>query len=294
MTDVSDTVASSHQKRSSEAALRDRRQIVIAPASGWVPLDLREFWSYRGLLFFLALRDIKVRYKQTVLGAAWAVLQPVLTMVVFSIFFGKLAGIPSDGVPYPLFAFCGLIPWHLFSFSLTQAGNSLVAEQRLITKVYFPRIIIPLASVLTGVLDSLISLVVFMGLLVYFQVPITAKILLLPVLMFGAVLAALSVGIWLAALNVKYRDFRYTIPFLVQLWMFASPVAYPSSLVPEAWRSLYGLNPMAGIVEGFRWALIGTPPPGGLIAVSIVTVLVLLTGGLFYFRRMEDHFADII
>jgi lipopolysaccharide transport system permease protein len=258
-------------------------------------LDLRELWLYRELLWFLAVRDVKVRYKQTVLGAAWAVIQPLFTMIVFSIFFGRLAGISSDGVPYPLFALCALLPWQLFSYALTQSSNSLVAEQRLITKVYFPRLIVPLSSVLAGLVDFGIAFVLLLGMMAWYGMAPGWAALTVPLFLLFAVATALAVGLWLAALNVQYRDFRYTIPFLAQLWMFVSPVAYPSSLVPEPWRPLYGLNPMAGVIEGFRWALLGRADPSwGLLGVSAAVVALLLVGGLFYFRRMEKTFADVV
>jgi lipopolysaccharide transport system permease protein len=267
----------------------------IRPSRGWRALDLGELWHYRELLVFLAWRDIALRYKQTALGVGWAVIQPLFTMIVFSVFFGALARVPSDGVPYPLFALVGLLPWQLFAYALTQASNSLVAEQRLITKVYFPRLLIPLASVLAGLTDFLIAFgLVVAGMLVYGVVP-GWPVLMVPLFTMLAVVTALAVGLWLAALNVQFRDVRYTVPFLTQLWMFATPVAYPSSLVPEAYRPLYGLNPMAGVVEGFRWALLGQADlPLGLMAVSTAVVLALLVGGLFYFHRLERTFADVV
>jgi lipopolysaccharide transport system permease protein len=273
-----------------------RREVVrIRPSRGWKALDLGEMWRYRELLVFLAWRDVALRYKQTALGVGWAVIQPLFTMIVFSVFFGALARVPSDGVPYPLFSLVGLLPWQLFAYALTQASNSLVAEQRLITKVYFPRLLIPLASVLAGLVDFLIAFaLVVVAMLIYGVVPGWA-ILAVPLLTLFAVATALAVGLWLAALNVQFRDVRYTVGFLTQLWMALTPVAYPSSLVPEAYRPLYGLNPMAGVVEGFRWALLGQPDlPVGLMAVSATVVLVLLVGGLFYFRRLERTFADVV
>ena len=268
---------------------------VIRPASGWVPLQLRELWEYRELLYFLVWRDVKVRYKQTTLGAAWAVIQPFFTMVVFSIFFGRLAKLPSDGVPYPVFAYCALVPWSYFATSLSQAGNSLVEHQRLITKVYFPRLMVPAASVVAGLLDLAIAFVVLLGMLLFYGMAPSFRILLLPAFVLLALLTSLGVGLWLSALNVRYRDVRYTMPFLIQLWLFLTPVAYSSSLVPERWRTLYGLNPMTGVVEGFRWALLGTSdPPGGMLVVSMVSVLGVLLAGLFYFRRVERNFADVV
>ena len=268
--------------------------LVIQPRRGWLRINFRELWEYRELLYFLVWRDIKVRYKQTALGAAWAVLQPVLTMLVFSVFFGRLAKVPSDGLPYPVFVYTALLPWQLFSYALTESANSLVGSQHLIKKVYFPRLVAPISSVLAGLVDFAISFVVLLGLMLYYGVVPTAAVALLPVFVLLALATALSVGLWLSALNVQFRDVRYTIPFLIQFWMFATPVAYPSSLVPERWRPLLGLNPMAGVVDGFRWALLGQKSaPGPLLWVSIAAVIVLLLGGLMYFRRMEATFADV-
>jgi lipopolysaccharide transport system permease protein len=267
----------------------------IEPSRGWVSLRLGELWEYRELLYFLVWRDIKVRYKQTALGAAWAILQPVLTMMVFSVFFGRLAKVPSDGIPYPVFVYAALIPWQLFSYALSESANSLVSSQNLIQKVYFPRLVIPIAGVLAGLVDFAIAFVVLLGMMAYYGIHPTAAILVLPAFIVFAIAAALGVGLWLSALNVRFRDVRYTIPFLTQFWMFATPVAYPSSLVPEKWRALYGLNPMAGVVEGFRWALLGkSTSPGPLLWVSVAAVILLLIGGLAYFRRMEKTFADIV
>ncbi len=269
--------------------------LIIRPSTGWVSLRLRELWEYRELLYFLAWRDVKVRYKQTALGAAWAILQPVFAMLVFSIVFGRLAKIPSDGVPYPVFAYCALLPWQLFAHALTESGNSLVANERLITKVYFPRLVIPLATLLAGLVDFGIAFLVLLGMMAYYGIAPTAAMVALPFFLLLALATALGVGLWLSALNVQYRDVRYTIPFLTQFWLFATPVAYPASLVPEPWRALFGLNPMAGVVEGFRWALLGTAKgPGTLLVVSSAVVLVLLVGGLYYFRRMEKSFADVV
>lgn len=270
-------------------------RVRVAPSTTWVPLRARELWEYRELLFFLVWRDIKVRYKQTALGVAWAIIQPVCAMIVFSVFFGHLAKIPSDGIPYPIFAYAALLPWTLFAHALTESSNSLVANQNLITKVYFPRLVVPVSAAVSGIIDFAISLGVLFGMMCYYRLVPTAAIVALPLFLVLTVTAALAVGLWLSALNVKYRDVRYTIPFLTQVWLFATPVAYPSSLVPEAWRPLYGLNPMVGVVEGFRWALLGkTQPSGGVLAVSMGIVIVLLVGGLFYFRKMEKTFADIV
>lgn len=267
----------------------------LEPASAWTSIGFKELWRNRELLYFLTWRDVKVRYKQTVLGAAWAIIQPFLMMVVFSLFFGRLAGVPSDGIPYPVFTFCGLLPWQLFSHALTESSNSLVGNQNLITKVYFPRLVIPMAAVLGGVIDFLIAFAILLLLMLYYGIVPGWAIVTLPGFLLLAIASALGVGLWLSALNVQYRDVRYTINFLVQFWLFATPVAYPSSLIPEKWRALYGLNPMAGVVEGFRWALLGkSDPPGMMLWVSIGVVFVILIGGLYYFRRMEQEFADVV
>lgn len=277
------------------AAERAMPSLVIRPSRGWIALNLADLWRYRELIYFLAWRDIRVRYKQTALGAAWAVIQPFFTMIVFSIFFGQLAKIPSDGVPYPIFAYCALLPWQLFAYSLTESSNSLVANQQLITKVYFPRLVIPISTVLAGLLDFLIAFVVLIGMMMYYGIAPTAAVWSLPLFLLLAVGTALGAGLWLSALNVQYRDVRYAIPFLTQFWLFATPIAYPSSLIPGPWRAIYGLNPMAGVVEGFRWALLGTGnPPSGLLLVSALATLVVLLSGLYYFRRMERTFADTV
>jgi lipopolysaccharide transport system permease protein len=269
--------------------------VVIRPSRNWVALNLRDLWAYRELLYFLTWRDIKVRYKQTVLGAAWAILQPFLTMVVFSVFFGRLAKVPSEGVPYPIFTYCALLPWNYFAGALDRAGNSLVGSANLITKVYFPRLVVPMSAVLAGLLDFAIAFVVLIGMMLFYGIVPTAAVLALPAFILLAMVTALGVGLWLSAMNVQYRDVRYAIPFLVQFWLFASPVAYPSTLVPERWRTLYGLNPMAGVVEGFRWALLGSGrAPGPMLTVSAGVAVVLLVSGTFYFRRMERTFADIV
>jgi lipopolysaccharide transport system permease protein len=258
-------------------------------------LNLSDLWRYRELLYFLTWRDIKVRYKQTALGAVWAVLQPLLTMLVFSVIFGVLANLPSDDVPYPIFTYTALLPWQLFAFALTQSSTSLVTDQNLITKIYFPRLVIPIASVMAGLADFAIAFIVLLGMLLVYQIPLTLRLLVLPPLILLALVTALAVGLWLSALNVKYRDVRYTLPFLTQLWLYATPIAYSSSLIPEQWRWLYCLNPMTGVVEGFRWALLGkTSPVGSLIFVSAGVVVLLFLGGLIYFKRIEDSFADVI
>jgi lipopolysaccharide transport system permease protein len=268
---------------------------LLRPRRGWQPIRLAELWRFRELLWFLAWRDVKVRYKQTALGVGWAVLQPLFMMILSSLIFGGLGQIPSGDVPYPLFSLCALLPWQLFAYALTQASNSVVSEQNLITKVYFPRVIIPLSSVLSGLVDFAIAFVLLVVMMAWYGVAPGWGIVALPLFILLALGAALGVGLWLSALNVQYRDFRYTLPFLTQFWFFATPVVYPSSLVPERWRLLYGLNPMAGVVEGFRWALLGkAEPPGPMVWVSAASTAVLLVGGLFYFRRMERSFADVV
>jgi len=268
--------------------------ITIEPQRGWASLELRDLWRYRELLFLLTWRDIKVRYAQTALGAAWAVLQPLLTMLIFSVIFGQLAKLPSDGFPYPIFTFTALLPWQVFAFSLTNASSSLVNSERLISKVYFPRLIIPIASVLPGLVDFAISFLVLAGMMVYYQIPLSPRLLSLPFFLLLAVASALAVGLWLSALNVQYRDIRYVVPFLTLFWQYATPVAYSASLIPEKWRLLYGLNPMTGVVEGFRWALLGSGQVSGLIWVSTTIIVLLFISGLAYFKRMEATFADVI
>jgi len=268
---------------------------VIRPTSGWAALDAAALWRHRELLLFMALRDVKLRYRQTLLGAGWAILQPLSTALVFTVFFGRLGGLPSDGAPYALFALCGLVPWQLFSQALLQSSDSLVESRAILSKVYFPRIIIPFSKVGAGLLDFAISLALLGLALLWYRVALRPGIAAVPLLAILALVSALGAGLWLATLNVRYRDIKYTVPFLTQLWLFATPVAYPASVVPERYRAWLGLNPMAGVVEGFRWALLGTPAPAaGLLAVSSATAVLLLVTGLFYFRRMERHFADVI
>jgi len=271
------------------------RKTIIKPSYGWAALNLRDLVLYRELIFFMTWRDLKVRYKQTLLGASWAILQPFLTMVVFSIFFGNLAKVPSDGVPYPIFSYTALIPWTLFSKALQDASRSLVANSHMITKVYFPRMILPLSSVMAGVVDFLIAFVVLLGMMIFFNIFPTVNVLVLPLFLLLALVTAVGVGLWLSALNVLFRDINYVLPFLTQFWMFLTPVAYPSSMVPSEWQVIYALNPMTGVVEGFRWALLGTgPPPGIMTLVSSITAVILLISGMFYFRRMERLFADMV
>lgn len=267
----------------------------IEPTRGWVSLKLRELWDYRELLYFFTWRDVKVRYKQTVLGAAWAILQPFLTMVIFSLFFGQLAKIPSDGIPYPVFAFTALVPWSFFASTLALGSESLVTSASLIKKVYFPRLAMPIATVLAGLVDFMLAFVVLLVMILYYGIVPTVNIIWLPLLLLLAVVTSLGAALWLSAMNVQFRDVRYAIPFLVQIWLFATPIAYPSSLLPEPWRTLYAINPMVGVVEGFRWALLGVDTaPGFMIIVSSLAAVGLLFSGAFYFRRMEKTFADVV
>jgi lipopolysaccharide transport system permease protein len=269
--------------------------IRIEPSRGWVSLKLHEIWEYRELLYFLAWRDIKVRYKQTAFGAAWAIIQPFFTMLIFSVFFGKLARIPSDGIPYPIFAYAALVPWTFFANGLNQSSNSLVTSAQLIKKVYFPRLIVPVATVVSGVVDFFLAFVVLLGMMFYYAVVPTNNIFWLPAFLLLALITSLGVGLWLSTLNVEYRDVRYAVPFITQFWLFATPIAYPSTLLSEPWRTVYGLNPMVGVVEGFRWALLGTETrPGAMIFVSSIMALAILVAGAFYFRRMEKTFADVV
>jgi lipopolysaccharide transport system permease protein len=269
--------------------------ITIRPPKGWAPLDLREFVGAHELLYFLVLRNLKLRYKQTLLGASWAVLQPLLTMAVFTVVFGRLARLGSDGLPYPIFALAALVPWTYFGNALTQAGNSLVDQHQLLTKVYFPRLLLPLAAVIAGLVDLVIAFALLLVVLACYGIPPSARLVAVPAFALLAAATALAPGIWLAALNVRYRDVRHVIPFLVQIWLFATPVAYSSALVPDRWRSFYGLNPMVGVVDGFRWMVApNARAPGVGLAVAIAAVAVLLTAGLYFFRRMERSFADVV
>jgi lipopolysaccharide transport system permease protein len=269
--------------------------IVIQPSQGFFHLDLPAVWQYRELLYFLIWRDVKVRYKQTALGVAWAILQPLMTMLIFTVIFGKFAKIPSDGLPYPIFAYTALLPWQYFSQALSHSGDSLVQNANLIKKVYFPRLIVPIAAALAPLVDFAVAFVILLSLMVWFGIPPTWGLLALPLFLLLALMTVLAVSLFLSALNVKYRDVRYTIPFLVQFWMYASPVAYPVSIVPEKWRLLYSLNPMVGVIDGCRWALLGKASPElGVMAVSAAVVLALLIGGMIYFKRMERTFADVI
>ncbi len=274
---------------------RSYKVTVIRPERGWLPINLRELWLHRELLYFLVWRDVKVRYKQTLLGAAWAIIQPFFMMVVFTLFFGTLAQIPSQGIPYPLFSYSALLPWMLFAEGVSRSSNSLVADAGLIQKVYFPRLALPLAAVLAPLVDFAIASVILLGMMVYYGYIPGIAILWLPAFLLLELMLGLGVGLWLSAMSIEYRDVRYVIPFLVQLWLFASPVVYPSTFVPERFQAAYGLlNPMAGVIEGFRWALLGTSPPGHLFLGSVAIVVVVLVSGAFYFRRREKAFADVV
>lgn len=288
---------------SSTSPLTDIPVTIIKPSRGWVSLRLDEVWQFRELFYFFIWRDIKVRYKQTVLGAAWAIIVPFMNMVVFSLFFGRLADMPSDDIPYPLWNFAALVPWQFFTNGVNNSANSLVTNANMIKKIFFPRLVLPTAAAVSGIVDFILAfLVLLLMVLGYhvfniagFSVSLTLNVLWLPLFLLLAVTTSLGVGLWLSAMNVQFRDVRHVVPFLVQFWLFATPIAYPSSLIPEAWRVMYGLNPMAGVVEGFRWTLLNTPaPPSAMLAVSAVTSLVLLTSGAYYFRRMEKTFADVV
>jgi lipopolysaccharide transport system permease protein len=268
--------------------------LIIEPPKRWVPIDFHELWNYRELIYSFTLRDIKIRYKQTALGFLWAIIQPLFMMIIFTFFFGNLAQIPSENVPYPLFVLAGLLPWTLFSEGLTRSTMSTVQNANIMTKVYFPRIIMPISGVLSPLVDFAVSISILVVMMAYYGFVPTLNVVFLPLFILLALATSLGVGLWLSALNVKYRDFQYTVPFIIQLWLFASPVVYPASLLPESVRFLYGLNPMAGVIEGFRWALLGTGTPSGLVLVSVTVVIALLISGGFYFRRMEQYYADIV
>lgn len=273
----------------------DVPEILIKPSKGWVSLKLEEVWEYRELLYFLAWRDIKVRYKQTVLGVSWAIIQPFFSMIIFSVFFGGLAQIPSDGIPYPIFTYAALVPWTFFANGLRQSTESLVSGANLLKKVYFPRLVMPIAAVLSGLVDFTLAFILLLAMMLFFGVVPTAAIVWLPLLLLLGLITSLGAGMWLTAMNAQFRDVRYVVPFLIQAWMFATPIVYPSSLLSEPWRTLYGINPMVGVIEGFRWALLGIDTqPGPIILVSALVSIVLLISGAFYFRRMEKTFADVI
>jgi lipopolysaccharide transport system permease protein len=274
---------------------RELPETYIEPLKGWASLQLRELWAYRDLFYFFAWRDLKVRYKQTIMGASWAIIQPFFTMVIFSVFFGNLAKVPSDGLPYPVFSYAALVPWTFFANGLTQASNTLVNSANMIKKIYFPRLVMPAATVLAGLVDFVLAFVVLLGMMLYYGLLPTLNVFWLPLFLLVALATVLGASLWLAALNVQFRDVRYAVPFMVQAWLFVTPIAYPSSLLNEPWRTLYGLNPMAGVVEGFRWALVGSDTaPGLMTAISAGVAFLLLLSGAFYFRRMEQTFADVI
>ena len=272
-----------------------RSTIRIVPTRGIASLNLAELWDYKELALIFVWRDLKVRYRQTVIGALWAILQPLLTMVIFSIFFGRLAGVPSDQIPYPIFSYAALVPWTFFANSVNQSSNSLVNSADMIKKIYFPRLTMPLAAVLAGLVDFVLAFSILVGMMLYYGFVPTRNILWLPFLLLQSMITSLGVGLWLSALNVRFRDVRHMIPFITQAWLFATPVAYPSTLLSEPWRTIYAINPMVGVVEGFRWALLGTDTaPGPIILVSFIVAFILLVSGAYYFRRMEKTFADII
>ena len=266
----------------------------IEPSKNWLSIQIKELWMYRELLFFLAWRDIKIRYQQTVLGFSWALLQPFMTMVVFSLFFGRLGKIPSEGLPYPIFNYTALLPWTFFEQAISVSTNSLVANSNMVTKVYFPRLFVPISSVISGLVDFAIAFIVLIGMMLFYKITPTVNVALLPLFMLLAFVTAMGVSLWMSALNVKYRDVRFIVPFLSRFWFFATPIAYPSNLLSEPWRTLYGLNPMVGVVEGFRWALLGTDPPQTMIFISVIVAVVLFFSGLLYFNRTEKTFADVI
>lgn len=268
---------------------------VIKPSSGWVSLKLKDLWEYRELLYFLTWKDIKVRYKQTILGITWAILQPFFTMVIFSLFFGRLAGVPSDDIPYPIFSYSGMVVWLLFANGVTQASNSMVEAANTIKKVYFPRLVIPISSILSGVVDFFLAFVVLIGMMAFYNIWPGLEVLWLPLFLLLAIVTALGVSFWFSAMNVMFRDIRYTIPFIIQAWLFATPIAYSSSMLEGTWRTVYGINPMAGVVDGFRWALLGVETrPGPMVAVSACVSIFVLISGLYFFKRMEKTFADVI
>lgn len=277
-----------------QAKISSAPTVIIRPPRGWVVINLRDLWLYRELLYFLTWRDIKIRYKQTVLGFAWAILQPFLMMIVFTLFFGNLLKVPSEGIPYPLFSYTAMLPWTLFAQGVTRSSDSLVANANMVQKIYFPRLSLPLSGILAPLVDFAIAFVLLIGMMFYFGYTPTLRILWMLPLLILALLTASGVGLWLSAINVRYRDIRYIVPFLIQIWLLASPVVYPSSLLPARFQAIYGLNPMAGVIEGFRWALLGTEPPGSIITISVIIVIVLLISGAFYFRYSEKTFADVI
>lgn len=285
------------------SSLVENFHIHISPSKGWVSLRLGDLWRYRGLLYFFVWRDLKIRYKQTILGASWAIIQPLFTMVIFSLFFGKLAQMPSDGIPYPIFSYTALVPWAFFANGVTLASNSLVNSADMIRKIYFPRLTLPIGNVLAGFVDFTLAFIVLIGMIIVFNyIPylnfdaqLTLKVIWTPFFLLLAFITTLGVSFWFSALNAQFRDVRFVVPFLIQAWLFLTPIVYPSSLIPEPWRTLYGINPMASVVEGFRWALLGTDTaPGPMVIISIMAALALIISGVYYFRRIETKLADII
>lgn len=283
------------QAEPSDTALEKAPELIIKPVNGWRAIDFRELWAYRELLYFLVWREIKVRYKQTILGAAWAIIQPFFTMVVFSVFFGTLAGVPSDGIPYPIFTYSALLPWQMFENGIRKAAASLVSGRNLLTKVYFPRITVPLAPILASFVDFMLAFVVLIGMMFFYSMRPTQALWTLPLFLLLTLITAIGVSLWTAALNVAYRDVGYLIPFILRVWFFITPITYASSIVPEQYQFLYSLNPMVGVVEGFRWAMLGVgDPPSSMFIGSIVISIVLMITGAMYFRRMERTFADVV
>jgi len=288
-------MATSNTSVSAPLAFDELQTLVVQPTKGWVSLGLGELWKARELVFFFAWREVKLRYKQTAVGIAWVVVQPLLNMIIFNLFFGRLAKMPSDGIPYPVFSMAGLVPWTFFANAVTSAANSLVGNANLIKKVYFSRLSVPISAVIAGLVDLGVSLILLLGMMPFYRIYPGVRLLWLPAFVLLALIAGLGVGLWLSAMNAEFRDVRYVVPFLIQFWMFATPIVYPSSLLPEPWRSLYGLNPMAGVVEGFRWCLLGSKAMSPLmLAVSTVASVGVLVSGAFYFRRMERVLADVI
>ena len=285
----------SQNKQLNENYFGHKHKTVIEPLRGWLPIDIREVWAYRELLTLLAWRDVSVRYKQSVVGIGWAVIQPVMMMIIFTIIFGKFAGLPSEGIPYPIYTYCALLPWTYFARSLSDSSNSLIGSTPLVTKVYFPRLVLPFSKVLAGLIDFGIAFVVLFGMMAWYRIPPTSGIFFLPLFILVAMLSSLGVGLWLTAVNVKYRDIVFVVPFLSQFWMYASPVAYSATIVPEKWQWIYGLNPMVGVIEGFRWALLGKAAPDmGMMVISNGIIILIFISGLYYFKKMEKTFADII
>lgn len=269
-------------------------KLTISPPKKWAPINIKELLVHKELLYFFVWRDIKIRYKQTGLGVAWAIIQPLFAMIIFTVIFGKLAKVPSDGIPYPLFSYAAILPWTLFSEGLTRSTTSMTSNANIMTKVYFPRLILPIAGILSPLIDFFISFIILIFLMLYYGYLPTINIFLFPIFLLLLLSTSLSVGLWLSSLNVQYRDFQYTLPFLIQIWLYSSPIVYSSNLIPVKYQTIYGLNPMAGVIEGFRWLLLGTPPPSGIILFSALVVIILLISGLFYFKRMEQYFADIV